>query len=67
MSEKDIRAWWENMFSRHASRGDLRRDLMALGARETGIQYCEECGSVFELVHPHNGCPMAQLEEVMES
>ena len=67
MSELDVKAWWETMFRRHAEKGDLRRDLMALGARETGMQYCDECGSVFERVHPHNSCPMAQIKEVHES
>lgn len=67
MSEKDVKAWWEAMFRRHAEKGDLHRDLMALAARETGMQYCDECGSLFERVHPHNNCPVAQIEEVHES
>jgi len=67
MSEQDVKAWWEAMFHRHAEKGDLRRDLMALGARETGMQYCDECGRIFEKVHPHNNCPMAQIEGVHES
>ena len=67
MSELDVKAWWETMFRRYAEKGDLCRDLMALGARETGIRYCEECGSIYERIHPYNNCPMAQIEEVHES
>ena len=67
MSEEDVKAWWEAMFHRYGEKGDFHRNLMALGARETGMRYCEECVSVFERVHPHNGCPVAQLEEVHES
>jgi hypothetical protein len=69
MSEEDVKAWWEAVFCRSEVRGDLHRDLMALGARETGMKYCEECGLMYERTHwhPSNGCPVSLLERVHES